>query len=371
MASEHITFFEIKNFKKFNHITLDNLGQFNLIVGDNNVGKTSILEALLFSNDKTELLKNYHKTLCFRKLHIHPKPIMGSEDGQVLSIELPDESYLSYLLKDENEPLLIRYKNDKGREDIKLKLEPISIHEKTTADDELMTTQIPPNFSPEHWVRFYINDEKKEVDWVYRDDFVVHKKHIPFIPAHTGYGSDLMEYYYANVHNSKASRKNLSSNLKLIIPNIEEVLPHKINGRDMLAVSLKNQDKNVPITRYGDGTIRMVRILLEITNSKHKRLMIDEISDGIHHSRLVEFWKTIIKSCRRNNVQLFATTHSLECLKAYIEAVNTNGLKKNKDESRCIKLVDMNGQTEENIKAYTYPYHEFETLIETETEIRG
>ncbi len=369
MAREHIIFFEIKNFKKFNHITLENLGQFNLIVGDNNVGKTSILEALLFSNDKTELLKNYHKTLCFRQLHIHPKVTI--KDGQFSSTEFPNESYLSHLLRNDNEPLTIKYNHTGNGKATKIDLELISIDEKTKEDDQLISTQIHPALSPEHWVRFYINDEKKEVDWVYRDDFAVHKRYMPFIPVNTGYDIDLVEHYYEHVHNSKSSRKNLSNNLKLFIPNMEEILPDKINGRDMLAVSLKNQDQVVPITRYGDGTVRMTRILLEITKNANKRLMVDEISDGIHHSRLVEFWKTIIKSCDRNNVQLFATTHSLECLKAYIEAVNTNGLKKNKDESRCIKLVDMNGQTKEDIKAYTYPYKEFETLIETETEIRG
>ena len=47
IESEHIKTFRVKGFKKFQDITVQNIGQFNLLVGDNNIGKTSVLEALL------------------------------------------------------------------------------------------------------------------------------------------------------------------------------------------------------------------------------------------------------------------------------------------------------------------------------------
>ena len=37
----------IRNFKCFEELKIEGCGQFNLILGDNNVGKTSVLEALL------------------------------------------------------------------------------------------------------------------------------------------------------------------------------------------------------------------------------------------------------------------------------------------------------------------------------------
>ena len=43
--------FKIKNFKNLKEISLEKIGQVNLIVGDNNVGKTSLLESLLFSRE--------------------------------------------------------------------------------------------------------------------------------------------------------------------------------------------------------------------------------------------------------------------------------------------------------------------------------
>ncbi|WP_165764121.1 AAA family ATPase, partial [Flavobacterium covae] len=47
MSNNHLTYFKVENFKKFDALEVKNIGQFNLIVGDNNVGKTCLLEALL------------------------------------------------------------------------------------------------------------------------------------------------------------------------------------------------------------------------------------------------------------------------------------------------------------------------------------
>jgi AAA15 family ATPase/GTPase len=41
--------FEINNFRLFKHLKVNNLKRINLIVGKNNVGKTSLLEALCFA----------------------------------------------------------------------------------------------------------------------------------------------------------------------------------------------------------------------------------------------------------------------------------------------------------------------------------
>ena len=54
MENNHLKSLEINGFKKFIDLKIDNIKQFNLIVGDNNVGKTSLLEALLIDYDKAK-----------------------------------------------------------------------------------------------------------------------------------------------------------------------------------------------------------------------------------------------------------------------------------------------------------------------------
>ena len=51
METKHLSYFKVENFKRFDSLEVNDIGQFNLIVGDNNVGKTSLLEALLFDDE--------------------------------------------------------------------------------------------------------------------------------------------------------------------------------------------------------------------------------------------------------------------------------------------------------------------------------
>ena len=65
-TSRHLTYFKVENFKRFESFEMKDLGQFNLIVGDNNVGKTSVLEALLDNSERGATLNNLFGALSAR-----------------------------------------------------------------------------------------------------------------------------------------------------------------------------------------------------------------------------------------------------------------------------------------------------------------
>jgi hypothetical protein len=44
--------------------------------------------------------------------------------------------------------------------------------------------------------------------------------------------------------------------------------------------------------------------------------MVDEIDTGLHHTVMVKMWKLVIETARRLGVQVLATTHSLDCVRA-------------------------------------------------------
>lgn len=89
--SNHITEIEVKNFKKFDHLSVENIGQFNLITGDNNVGKTTLLESLLIDENVDYCIENLHRILCNRLVHIHPKNIHSNNPV------FPSDNYFDYL----------------------------------------------------------------------------------------------------------------------------------------------------------------------------------------------------------------------------------------------------------------------------------
>jgi AAA15 family ATPase/GTPase len=83
-------------------------------------------------------------------------------------------------------------------------------------------------------------------------------------------------------------------------------------------------DKLIPINIMGDGIMRMLSIIANISGCKDGILLIDEIENGFHYSSLEILWRTILKTAERYNVQLFIATHSQECIAALSSVYSEN-----------------------------------------------
>jgi predicted ATPase len=56
--------------------------------------------------------------------------------------------------------------------------------------------------------------------------------------------------------------------------------------------------------------------VLYIWHAKHGCVLIDEIENGLHHSVLPKVWEVIADVAEQFDTQVFATTHSFECIRA-------------------------------------------------------
>ena len=77
----------------------------------------------------------------------------------------------------------------------------------------------------------------------------------------------------------------------------------------------------VPLPMMGEGMNRIARILLAISTAAGGVVMVDEIENGIHYSVLQKVWSAIADAAERAQVQVFATTHSFECMAAAHQAL--------------------------------------------------
>jgi len=80
---------------------------------------------------------------------------------------------------------------------------------------------------------------------------------------------------------------------------------------------------NLPITSFGDGMRRVLKLALEISRASNSVLMIDEVETGIHVSMLQDVFQWIVDACDKRDIQLFVTTHSLEAIDAILAADRT------------------------------------------------
>ena len=77
-----------------------------------------------------------------------------------------------------------------------------------------------------------------------------------------------------------------------------------------------DQQTRVPIAGFGDGLHRALLLACALVRCRKGVLLIDEIDDGLHYSLLPKLWRFLVEGARELDVQVFATTHSKDCLEA-------------------------------------------------------
>ena len=99
-------------------------------------------------------------------------------------------------------------------------------------------------------------------------------------------------------------------------------------------------------------------------NAKDGMIFIDEIENGFHYSIHEIIWDVIFHTAIEYNVQIFATSHSIECVKAFCSFYSK--FEKTKDE---IRLYRIERKGDEH-RVITYDNQLLETALDSEWEVR-
>ena len=392
MGKNHLTYFKVDNFKRFDTLELNDIGQFNLIVGDNNVGKTSVLEALLFDTDRKNCLLSLHKTLFLKGLVIRPKMIYGTR-GEIAEVQYPDENFLRYLFKKLDEVLVFSFKNTDGSGQWG------NIHIQMSKPPPNYDDQIGLNFESVHFTGNTPDNRyiKFENSGVYYISFVDHPDNpfeglqevdiaeiagiyehllsqnidqwdLPFITTSFQGSKTLPKFYFEQVNLSRKEKVQLIEDMRFLLPEIEDFEVRKIGGEDQLLVGMKGRDELMPIGVFGESVTRATQILLEISKYRGKRLMIDEIDTGIHYSRMKTFLKTVFQVAFKNDVQLFMTTHSLECQQAFAELFDDPDMVQHQAKAKQFTLLE---QPDGTVVANPHSFEQLQHALEIGFDTRG
>ena len=87
-----------------------------------------------------------------------------------------------------------------------------------------------------------------------------------------------------------------------------------------LVVKFPGHPSPVPLKSLGDGVTRMCGVALALANCRGGLLLIDEVENGIHESIQQSFWRMLLTTARKNKSQVFATTHSWDCVSGFARA---------------------------------------------------
>ena len=88
-------------------------------------------------------------------------------------------------------------------------------------------------------------------------------------------------------------------------------------------IKLRKTESRIPIGSMGDGMWRMLGLALALANVKGGMLLVDEIDTGLHYSVMKDMWRMVSERAAALKVQVFATTHSRDCYESLAAVVES------------------------------------------------
>lgn len=115
---------------------------------------------------------------------------------------------------------------------------------------------------------------------------------------------------------AEGEETHVNDALRILDPTIRDIVfLSEYSGRGGIMVGHEGQQHRVPLGSHGAGMRRLLALALVLSCNADGVALIDEIDIGLHYSLLGEMWKMVVETAVRRNVQVFATTHSWDCVK--------------------------------------------------------
>lgn len=346
--------FSVKNFRGFEDLQVEPLGRVNLIAGKNNVGKTALLEALFIHSGMNPELAG--------RMNIW-REIRPSRD--------PTEVWGPLFLNFDLDVPITMLSIDSGERTRKLMVEVGKAKE----------TVIPygGNLVDEEvgWLEGTV--ERGDLAFTYTDEFgktvigrgLLERDRLRFEPPETGYSSPVIFIPARRRVPEDAERfsrldvegrqEQVVEVLKVVEKRLKRLTVVPTPGRGQVYGDI-GLIRAIPLPLIGEGVARTLSILVALADAPEGRVLIDEVENGLHHRVMVAVWKGIAQYARQYDVQVFATTHSDECIRSAHLAFEELG----RDEFRLHRLIRQDGK----ITAMTYDHEMLAAALDTGLEVR-
>lgn len=316
---------KIDCFRGIRNLSVSSLNRINLVVGDNNSGKTSVLEALeLLRSPAQGSLANIYRTARQR------------ESMSGLSANSIYDSFLC-MFPHPGEDLLISLSadTDVGRISFRITGKESKILLDSSELDRNTRRQLEDEGAgPETYVFNgvveYIDGNSAERENIRLDRYsrisgtaVISNDRIPIV-----YVSPF-EHLRGNiinliVKNDEYKRICLKS-LQLFDPDIMDMMIFRSDTGNRPVEYLRHRKLgNMPLSTYGDGIKKVLALSNAVAFATGGILLIDEIETAIHKKYYDDIFRFIVKASKTFNVQVFITTHSLEAIDGLLATQDYN-----------------------------------------------
>ena len=301
----------IRNYRVFNDLKIDRLSRINLIAGKNNSGKTSLLEAIF-------LLAGAGNA----QLALNIMALRGIDSVSGTSQTIRETFW---------KPLFSALDMDKTVE-IRGHHASVGALNLTVTLDTPRTTELPleapvgTNLAELSSAPQLMFSFASQLTGEVKGRIRVTGQSVQLEPPHSElpFPSTFLSSRIGNLREDAIRLGTLRKQkqghllleaLRVIEPKLQSIEDNSASGGPLIWGDI-GLSELVPLPVMGEGMTRIARLVLAISATPNGVVVADEIENGLHHSVLPKVWQVVDTTAKQFNTQIFATTHSFECIEA-------------------------------------------------------
>lgn len=323
----HIEKLEIGHFRGIHHLTIENLNHLNIIAGDNNSGKTSVLEALMLlrsPNDFTNILRlarMRESNVFMGGASVYENFInLFPRDTSHMEIEIHaiyNGKPLDYYLIGHQKKIMLDpedvVKNVHlfRKKQMQLELD-IDMTEADAFSGSLINKIAGQRENIDVEINEYTTVSGREIR---RNEFL----NVVYLSPTDHVRGMVMNRILRN----DSYKRICLTILQLFDPGIVDllILRNEINNRPTEYVKHLTVG-NMPLSTYGDGIKKVLSLAGGIAQAAGGVLLIDEAETAIHARYYADIFGFLVKASKQFDVQVFITTHSIEAIDGLLSTQN-------------------------------------------------
>ncbi len=290
----HFNSINVIQYRKIRNIKIANLGRVNIFAGGNNTGKTSLLE-IFYLFTRLNNFKSIIDLEKFRGRFYQDFPTKWF--NKIFVDDIAIEAKFNEI------QCSVNINKEETQEDIDKAHYLSSVVTEANVNGDAFSSTI------------HLFDNKDPEFYYEKSQFLCHAT----FSSPYRYDGQLLRQAHARAVQEKYFDEIMLFINENLDSSIEKIEMISIDNESRFMVSSSNNDVAIDITKYGEGLQRVFEIALLMGYSKNGVICIDELDSAIHKNLLVKFTEFIQKLAVNFNVQVFLSTHSKECIDAFVE----------------------------------------------------
>jgi hypothetical protein len=349
---------EISQFRAFKSVAITPLGRINLIAGDNNIGKTGVLEAIYLAHAND-----------FDRLGIFPSLFRRTQqDGYERSQDVTDNFWLWLFHKRDLMQELHVSLSDGERSR--------SVTGRLCEGEPGRTSPLRAGTLPSSALLELAHSEggrAPTLGWYrLKEGFHPYAGGSPAAQSavtaiSTRFEAPASDAELVNTLAVNNELDELLGYLSVVEPRLAKLDYLRLQGHKFpyvyADIGFGRGKQLIPATQLGHGFARLLRLFATLMVNKPSIVLIDEFEDGLQHDALTPIWRSLGQFARNRDIQIFATTHSYECIQAAHEAA-----------AECpeydLSVVRLQPSRVNEVEAVVLDREKIETALDAHLELR-